>query len=305
MVRIAIVGAGRSATGYAKRIEDRESMDLSGVAVREGASIPDTLTVTHADYETLYEETEPDGVVLCVASEECRGPAVAAARRDVAVLRPGTLAGDLADGEAIVEAVDTADAVGLGGYSSSYSPEDGTAVQRAASGKLGTVGNVRLFRQTSEEPAHTSELVGPDVEFLRLVGGDVAHVFGRKTAPHSGIGMLVTLRLEDEIVGHLDVRSGTEADHRRFEVAGTDGLIEFDSDDTTPVTVRRGTSTTTEVPLENDAIANQLYHFHACIQGDADPRITLRDALFTLRVCNAIDVSADGGSRVTPSEVEA
>lgn len=305
-MRIALVGADRSATEYAKRIEDLEATELVGVAAGGAEHPPEPLTVTHADYETLYEETEPDGVVLCVAPAACRGPALAAAEQGLSILRPGRLAGDVADGEAIVDAVETSDTVALGGYASSFSPEDETAVRRATGGELGTVGNVRCSRRTSETDGSTDagELAGPEIEFLRRVGGEVTHVFGRRTTPCLGTGLLVTLRL-GHVVGHLDIRSSAGAKRRRFELAGTEGLIEFDSDDVAPVTIRHGGEATTEVPLEDDAVARQLTHFRDCIRGDAAPRIPLSDALSTLRIARAIDVSADRGARVAPGEVEA
>jgi UDP-N-acetylglucosamine 3-dehydrogenase len=307
-MRIAIVGADRTAADYANRIETLEPTTLAGVAsYGQAERVPESPTVTHADYETLYEEAAPDGVVLCVPPEDCREPAVAALRRGLPVLRPGRLAGTIVDAEAIVAAADAADAVALGGYTSSFSPERQTAVKRATDGELGSVGNVRLFRQWPADEAQTdvSPRVGPAVECFRLVAGGVSHVFARRTAPCSGSGMLVTLRSESDVVGHLDVRRGEGADQSGFEFAGTDGLVEFDSDDVAPVTLRRGGESTTEVPRERDAVASHLLHFRDCVQGDAPPRISVGDSLATLRVCQAIEDSADQGARVVPSEVGA
>lgn len=307
-MRIAIVGADRSAADYANRIETLESTTLAGVTAGEGGErVPKSSAAPYADAETLYEETAPDGVVLCVPPAACRDPAVAALRRGLPVFRPGRLAGDVDEGEAIVDAVDAADVVALGGYARSFAPEHETAVQRVTDGGLGTVGNVRLSRRRSAEGARTDAAprVGPAIEFFRLVGGDVSHVFARQTTLQSGRGLLVTLRSKTDVVGHIDARRTQGPDQRRFEIAGTDGLVEFNSDDVAPVTLRRGDASTTEVPLERDAVARQLLHFCDCIRADATPRISLRDALATLRVCDAVDVSADQGARVAPSEVEA
>lgn len=308
MVRIALVGTDHSAPAYAKRVEEVDELELVGVATGlEGEQRSESLNPTHTSYRALYEESDVDGVVICSSPAHSRDPVVAAAQQGIAVLRPGRLAETVADGEAIVDAIESADIVALGGYADSFAPERVTAVQRASSGALGSIGNVRLFRQrsASSHTLGTGGLLGPDVEFLRLLGGEVAHVFGRRTTPRSGTGMLATLRLVDDVVGQLDVRQGPGAERRQFEVSGTDGLIEFDTDDVAPVTLRQGEAESTEVPLDADAIARQLRAFHDCITEDDVPRITLRDACSTLRACLAIDASATQGTRVQPNEVRA
>lgn len=308
MVRLAIVGSGPLAAVHVRHIEDLEDFEVAGIVAVESTALatPD-VEVSHHDYEALYEETSPDGIVLSLPPGHRRAPAVAATTRGLPVLLPGAIAGTLSDAEAIVAATEAADSIALCGYSTAFTPVYETAVSRATAGEIGRVGNVRTRRESSADDGDLFERTGHDVEFLRRVAGDVEHVFARHTALDSGEAVIATLRFENDAVGHLDVRS-RETDGqqvRRFELAGVDGLLEYDSDETAPFTERRGEAGTTSAPLSRDAHARQLVHFRDCIERTADPRVTPGDALATHRVCQAIRESVDRGARVSPSEVGA
>lgn len=304
MVRLAIVGAGPSAKTHERRIRDLPGTDVAGIAaLDESFSLPDSLNTTHDNYEVLIEEPTLDGAILCGPPGASRGPATVATKHNLPFLRPGRLAGTLTDAIAIVDTVEETSGLALGGFPHSFSPMTETAVERATGDTLGSIGNVRLYRETQPDADGEPDLIGPDIEFLRRIGGEIQHVFGRRTTPDSESGVLTTVRLESGVIGHLDARRTTDGHRHQFEIAGTEGLLEYDSDDTAPVSVRRGTETEQETPLAEDAIARQVRHFRDCLRGDTTPRITVQDALSTLRAIEAVRESAASGVRVSPSEV--
>lgn len=314
MMRIGLVGQGLQARAHARcfaELPDVEVVAVTGNQARNGVSAD---AATYDDSVAMYEDAGLDAVDVCTSPGQHRTPVIAAAERDLDVFCPGALAGTLADGEAITDAVTAAEIVFVGGHVTRFAPEYDTAVTRVENGEIGQVGNVRTFRRDDRRQSGEDlfALLGHDIEFLRRVCGDVDRAFARRAETDDGACALTTLRFENDVVGHLDVRQdGTneagrtdrDGPTRRFEVSGTDGLLEFDSESVAPVTGANGEGPT--VPLQHDGHRRHVEHFLACLAGEERPSITAEDALRTLRVCTAVRASVDRSAPITPAEVSA
>lgn len=309
MVRIGLIGHGSLAQKHAQRCAELPRADV--VAVAGSSSLDSDIladAATYDDPEEMFDDAALDAVDVC-SSTGRRRAVTAAADRDLHVLCPGALADSPADGAAIVEAVTTAGVVFVGGHATPFAPEYDAATTRVESGNIGAVGNARTSRRVGEEqPAGLFDLVGRDVAFLRRVCGDVDRVFTRTTESDRDARALITLRFEDDIVGHLDVRrTGAEERRpvRRFELAGTDGLIEFDSEEATPLAISRTDRDDRSVPLRRDEHYRQIEHFLDCVAGGEQESGNAAEALATLRACVAARASAERGTPVDPREVGA
>ncbi|RBI60527.1 hypothetical protein DMJ13_19300 [halophilic archaeon] len=309
MVRIGLIGHGSLAQKHAQRCAELPRANVVAVA---GSDSPDGDTLadaaTYDEPEEMFDDTTLDAVDVC-SSTGRRRAVTAAADRDLHVLCPGALADSPADGAAIVDAVTTAGVVFVGGHATPFAPEYDAATRRVENGNIGAVGNARTSRHVGEEQAvGLFDLVGRDVEFLRRVCGDVDRVFARTTESDRDARALITVRFEDDVVGHVDVRQTVTEERRpvrRFELAGTNGLIEFDSEEATPVTISRTDRDDRSVPLRRDEHYCQIEHFLDCLAGGEQESGHAADALATLRACVAARASAERGNPVDPMEVGA
>lgn len=337
MMRIGLVGQGPSAQTHGRHfaeLPDAEVVAVTGdeppddtsadAATDDGSVMTDDDSVTayddsvttYDDPVAMYDDADLDAAGVCTPPDQHRTPVIAAAERDLDVFCPGALAGTLADGEAIADAVATAGVVFVGGHVTRFAPEYDRAATRVEDGEIGSVGNVRTFRRDGRRRTDGDpfDLLGLDVEFLRRVCGDVNHAFARRAETDDDAYALATLRFENDVIGHLDVRQdGTNeggqtrrgGPTRRFELSGTDGLLEFDTESVTPVTLTGTEDEGTTVPLQRDGRRRHVEHFLACLAGEERPAVTAEDALATLRVCTAVRVAADSGTPISPAEVSA
>lgn len=315
-MRLGLVGSGQTVDPYARRFAKLSGVDI--VATRGTRPSADRSTVERFDdTESMFDAVHLDAVCLSTTPDRHRTVISDAIERGIAVFCPGPLAGTIDDGEAIVDAVTSSDTVFVGGYGTQLAPEYNRAASRIDEGTIGRVGNVRTTREVPAARTLGGEyaVLGTDVEFLRGVCGPVERVFARRTSTDDDCYLVATLRFQNAIVGQLDVRvhgarevpAGDglrwNAGIRRFELAGSDGLLEFDSETVAPVVVDTDAVQRRDVPLARDGIRRQSEAFVECVTGDREPVCPVEDAYETLRVCTAARVSADAGVPVTPVEV--
>jgi predicted dehydrogenase len=326
MMRIGLVGQGPVARTHARsfaELSDIEVVAATGEDEAPNSSAERVRDDAFADvpsYDTtvtMYEDAGLDAVAVCTPPNWHRKPVTAAAERDLDVLCPGALAKTLGDGDAIADAVTATGITFVGGYVTRFAPEYKRALDRVRDGEIGRIGNVRTFRRDyRRETGDVVGLLGHDVEFLRRVCGDVDHAFARRVDAADGAYALATLRFENDVVGHLDVRqdapgeaspSPTRPDGptHRFELSGTDGLIEFDSESVAPVILTGANANGSTVPLQRDGHCRHVEHFRDCLAGDTQSAVPVEEALGTLRVCTAVREAADRGTPVAPAEVSA
>jgi predicted dehydrogenase len=306
MIHIGIVGTGPRAADHARRCENLDGVSVAGVAASGDDTGGGTIEASHSGIEEMINETEPDGVDVCLTPGERADALGTVAGRGVPVCCSGPLAGELGDATAAVEAIETAGVVGVAGYRTAYAPPYETALSQVRDGEIGAVGNVRASRTGARADESIVQLVGREVEFFRRACGEVKRVFARRTTAAGEDAILATLRLENDVVGHVEGRVGSFAaddQTERFELSGTAGLLEYDADGVSPVRLRGGGTDERTAPLAADACDNLLAHFQQCLAGDTDPRITPAHARETVRVCEALHRSADRGTPIAPAEV--
>lgn len=101
-------------------------------------------------------------------------------------------------------------------------------------------------------------------------------------------------------------------DHFRysFEVAGSGGLYEFDSDKVKPVVISRREGEgagpagvpVPESPLRESPYTAELRHFGECLRSGAQPVVTAEDAYRALEISLAAIESARTGRPITLSK---
>ncbi|WP_137287629.1 Gfo/Idh/MocA family protein [Halorussus salinisoli] len=329
MQQIGLVGRGFMATVNAVRYESLPGCEVTAVASRSPPTefveryAPDA--DAYGDVETMFDKAELDAVDLCTPTDTHRNLVASAVDRGLAVRCEKPLERTVADAEATADVVKSADVPFLPGHVVRFFPEYDKARSRIAEGVIGDVGKVRTFRQSpvvglsdwfgdrNRSGGVLMDLGVHDFDFLRWVCGDVERVYANRSTWDGNEYSLTTLRFANGTVGHVDLRwpASTEVPFvTRFEFAGTDGLIEFDSTDSNSIDVRSLGSDggpdrdPIDIPLAKDPYYRQLEHFRDCITGEADPKVTIDDAVAAVRIATAALESAKTGSPVAIDDTE-
>jgi len=264
-----------------------------------------------------------DVVDVCTPTDTHAPVAVAAARAGRHVICEKPIASTLA------EAAEVADACARAGVSLHvgqvvrYFPPYAAAHRVVAAGELGEPAVLR-FRRASGLPARPwlrdevrsggviADLMIHDLDQARWFAGEVVRVYARAARP---VGATRTqayaiLTHAGGAISHVSASwaldSGFETS---FEIAGTRGLVDHDSDATKPLRADRpgllaGPGGLPPV-LGDDPFTLELGEFLTAIRGGPPARVSAADAAAALAITVAAIESADTGRAVTPSPVPA
>jgi myo-inositol 2-dehydrogenase/D-chiro-inositol 1-dehydrogenase len=318
-LRVGLVGAGFigethlaawKSEGIDVVVFDVDPARSSSLAETFGATVAPTI-------EALLAAT--DAVDICTPTHLHASVAIAAAsaRRHVICEKP--LARTLADGEAMLAAARHAGVRLLVGQVVRFFPEYAAARQAVMAGAIGDPAVLRLTRASSRprQPAdhwffdHARsggiilDLMIHDLDYARWVAGEVVSVTCRSAAferPDAGVDHAVAiLRHASGAISHVSASWAYAPPTFRtaFEIAGSRGLIEQDSDGTAPVerSLQDGgasgrTTSLAEGALSGDPFRLELAEFARAIEANVEPRTDGGDALKTLRLALAADESA-------------
>lgn len=330
MERIGILGRGFMATVHALRYAEIDGVEVAAVASPSGpTSFAAEYTEGAAVYDDaleMYDSESLDAVDVCTPTHTHRDLVVPALERELDVLCEKPLERTMADAQAIADAAANADATVMPGHTIRFFPEYAKARERVRAGDVGLPGNVRTFRQSPfKEKADwfgddeksggvLLDLAIHDFDFLRWAIGDIDRVFARRRRWDAHEFALTTVRFEDDAVAHVDARWPRRPDlpfATRFEIAGDEGLLEFDSEDVNPIAVASTKASADpdrdpiDEPLERDPYLRELEAFVDCVRTGGEPPISIDDGIETLRVALAALESAERGEPVDVSEVTA
>ena len=321
MIQIGIVGSGFMARVHAIRYADIEDAEVVGVC---SPSYPESFAAEFTDDAAVYDDDEElfdedlDAVDICTPTTTHRRLVEAAADRGFAVLCEKPVERTLTDAEAIATAVEDAGVTFLPGHVLRFFPEYVAAKDRIDAGDVGVPGTVRTLRQSPIPADHPwfhdfdasggalLDLAIHDFDFLRWTFGAVDSVFTRRRTWERNEYTTSLLRFEDGPVATVDAHWPTDESMpfvTTFEVAGDEGLIEFDSETVAPVRLRGEieeppAGDPIDMPLAKDPYRLELEHFLACVAGDETPRVTADDGIEATRIALAAIESAECGEVV-------
>jgi len=276
---------------------------------------------TYASATELLDEADVDAVDVCTPTPTHRPVVEAAAERGVDVFCEKPIAGSLADARAIDDAAADAGITLMVGHVLRFFPQYERARAVVEDGGIGDPGVARAQRRSpfpswghgnwyadrERSGGVLVDLAIHDIDFLRWVVGDVDRVFARRSVWDEGEHAHLTMRFANGAVGHVDASWGLPESQelgQSLELAGTDGLVEFDGDDA-PVTTRTAEGTAVSSPVERGGYQRELAAFVESLRTGSEPPVTARDAIDTLRVSLAASRSAAEGRPVDPAEVDA
>lgn len=189
-----------------------------------------------------------------------------------------------------------------------FFPEYVNIREQIKNGKIGEAATVRTFRGGAPPSERAGwytdlkksggilvDLLIHDFDWLRWTIGEIDSVYTQGLSFEEGDQdlALVNLSFENGSIGHVEGSWAHPQDFpftTRVEIAGDKGLIDFDSQNSTPLTTytsQEGSEAGTSAPkspLAKNPWCVQLEHFLDCIQGDKEPRVTLDDSIEALKI---------------------
>ncbi len=208
-----------------------------------------------------------------------------------------------------------------------FFPEYASAQSALANGQIGKPAVLRLHRGSyrPKKPAGNwfldesksggilMDLMIHDYDYARWIAGDVETVCARRvTEPHPDAPVDYGLVILSHKSGALSHISGSWAYPpptfiTRFELAGDCGLIEFDSQVTTPIQnliLRTGGSDTPDVGLPSSPVTEspytiQIKEFYAALVDGKPTRVNATDGLASVQIAEAALQSAHTNQPVT------
>jgi predicted dehydrogenase len=159
------------------------------------------------------------------------------------------------------------------------------------------------------------DMMNHDYDFLRWCFGDVQRVMARGLATR-GLDhvdyCLVLMRFESGVIAHVEGSWAHPAGtfFTRAELAGTAGLISFDSRRAVPFSIaRRETArggpgvAVPESPVDESPYLREMRHFFAVVRGEETLAVTPEHARESLRIALAVNASMATGGPIVLSEL--
>jgi predicted dehydrogenase len=331
-LRVGVAGAGFiagvhatawAAEGVTLTIHDVEPERAVALASRVDARVAASLDELLAG---------ADVVDVCTPTHLHAAVAIAAANAGRHVICEKPIARTLPDAEGMVAAAERAGVRLFVAHVVRFFPEYVAARQAVLDGSIGNVGVIRLTRHSfrPRQPAghwffdHAKsggivlDLMIHDLDYARWLGGDVVAVQCRSVGidrPKAGVDHAVALLTHASgAISHVSASWGWAPPtfHTAFEIAGSHGLIEHDSEATAPIApsllAGAGPGSVTalaDTALNGDPFRQELAEFAATIRYGAPSRIGPEDGLEALRIALAADESARTGRVVRIDRKEA
>lgn len=325
MVRIGIVGSGFMARTHLEAYTGIENADVVAVASPDTAdefvAEHDLNAETYTAGTDLFEDADVDAVDICTPTPTHRELVEAAAKRGIDTFCEKPLAGSLGDALAAAEAIDEAGIRFMVGHVLRFFPVYERIKATVDAGGIGDPGVVRA-RRLSHFPdwGHENwyanrtksggalvDLAIHDFDFLRWVFGPVDRVFARSDGSREE-WTHATLRFESGVVGYVEASWAHPKSvglASELEIAGDDGLIEYDSTDDEAVILATDTERTVTNPVGKDGYRRELAAFIDGVERGTDLPVDAADAIESLRLAKAAAESAERGMPVAPAEVDA
>jgi predicted dehydrogenase len=333
-MRVGIVGAGSMGHAHAAGWE-RTDAKIIGVASKDVTSATELASRlggrAYDSYTTLLNDV--DIIDICAPTHLHREMVEQAAAAGKHIFCEKPIALTVEDGQAMITTCENAGVRLFIGMVLHFFPEYTQMKTAINSGSIGNPQVVRMtrasyrpqkaddnwFMDESKSGGMMVDLMIHDFEMARwLAKGEVARVFAKTIranqpevfADHG----LAILRFDNGAMAHIE---GSWAYpfpmfSVRAEVAGDNGLIEWDSDETAPIQILRHADRKSDSgdvalplsPLAEDPWASEVRHFFDAIVNDTPFRVTPLDALKGLQISLAARQSAMTGIPVDLAPLE-
>jgi predicted dehydrogenase len=276
----------------------------------------------YADYAELVNDV--DIVDICTPTPLHKPMVLEAAKAGKHVICEKPVAATLQDARAMIDACAGAGVRFFVGMVVRFFPQYRLAKELVAKGQIGRLGVLRLKRvayepQTPFDNWYVDEtrsggmvvdLMIHDFDYARWLAGEVERVYARGSRTAAGAAQYVQAIVRFKSGAIALIEGGWAYPPGVFrtalDVSGTDGLIEWNSDQPAPLQTffpsTRNESVAVGLPvagLSEDPYTAEIRHAYEAIQTKAQFEVTGADALEALRIALAVRESLFTGQPVT------
>ncbi len=324
VLRVGVIGLGVMGARHAQVCRELRGLELLGVAdikPEVARRIADQFDVPgYTDYRELLENRNLDAVVIATSDQFHREPCEAAASRGLDIFLEKPIAMTIADGQAIIAAVQRHRVKLMVGHTLRYDPRYIAVQQAAAEGKFGDIVHIYARRNATVRSGRRLEGRADAVMFQGVHDIDALHwITGAKVTrvwAESVSKVLTDLKIPDATVATLRFSNGAIALMEQswalpvglpalldaqLEVVGSKGAAYVDFHQPSLSFFTDGVWTQPDVILALPGahyLKDEYEQFMAFVAGRAEPKVSGEDALQALRVALAIVESAKTGQPV-------
>lgn len=324
-MRVGIVGSGVMAEVHAAgwHSTGAELVGCTSAHLEQAARLAEQFGFgVYPSYAELLKAV--DIVDICVPTHLHKAMVLQAAGAGKHVICEKPIALSVRDGQEMIEACERAGVRFFVAMVVRFFPQYRLARELVVKGQIGKLGVMRLKRvsyppQKSDDNWYLDEarsggmvvdLMIHDFDYARWLGGEVERVFARLSRSADGAGRYAQAILRFKSGPMALIEGGWAYPPGVFrtalDLAGTDGLIEWSSDEHGPVRSfvlqRPGEAASVGLPvagLAEDPYALELQHAYRCIQIGAPFEVSAQDGLEALRLALAARESIATGKPVS------
>jgi predicted dehydrogenase len=323
-MRVGIAGTGTMGEVHAAawRRTDAELIGCTSAHSDQAAALADRYKMRgSADYAELLNDVEI--VDICTPTPLHKPMVLEAAKAGKHVICEKPIALTPEDARSMIMACNEAGVRFFVGMVVRFFPQYRLAKELVANGRIGKLGVLRLKRvaYVPQKPAENwyfdatrsggmvVDLMIHDFDYARWLADEVERVYARRTRSTEGPAQYVqaTLRFRNGAIALVEggwayppgiFRTG-------LDLSGTDGLIEWNSDQPSPVLTffppKPSETDSVGLPvsgLAEDPYTAEIRHAYVAIQAGTDFEVTAEDALEALRISLAVEESLSTGKPV-------
>ncbi|MFG6120967.1 Gfo/Idh/MocA family protein [Thalassobacillus sp. B23F22_16] len=333
MIRVLLLGAGTMGTVHAEAYSSLDNVEIAGIVdIRKEHA--DQLaakvgTSPFYSYEEALEQLEDVDVIdICLPTYLHKEYAMKAADQAKNVICEKPLARSSEEAREMIDYCKKHEVRLFVGHVVRFFQEYNSIKATIEAGKIGKPAVVRTTRGGTFPKAWQNwygdfeksgglilDLLLHDFDYLRSCFGEVERVFAKKIARKDADELsidyaLVTLRFKSGVLAHLEGTWAHQGFSSGIEVAGTEGIIDYNSAKNSPLKhvsrEKEAGSAGVEVPespLASNPYREELKHFIACISDGSEPLVTAEDGYQAIQIAKAAQQSCDTGKPVTMKEL--
>ena len=326
-MRVGIVGTGFMGRTHAAAWAATDAT-ISGFLSKDAASAGELA----AQYQgQIYKDLPAliaavDVVDVCAPTHRHHEMVLAAAAAGKHVVCEKPLARTVVQGQEMIAACEQAGVKLMVAHVVRFFPEYAQAKAQVESGAIGQTAVLRLTRGTFQPKKAVDnwfvdfqksggmilDLMIHDLDYARWVAGEVETVFAKKISssnPDSNVDHgLAILKHRNGTISHVEGSWAYPPPlfRTRFEIAGSNGLIQFDSGDTAAIGLHLRKAAEEDIPdvplpsspLSEDPYTTQIKAFYACLANGSAVPVTGADGLAAMQIALAAIESAETGRPV-------
>ncbi|WEK55959.1 MAG: Gfo/Idh/MocA family oxidoreductase [Candidatus Cohnella colombiensis] len=307
MFHVLIIGAGTMGKTHIQAFSHMEDVKIIGVIDKKGQDVELECPVFSSFEEALMSIERIDIVDICVPTPLHLEFIKKAADAKLNIICEKPIARSLEEGLESIRYCQQKNVKLFVAHVLRFFPEYERAKELLDNNAIGKVGVARTTRAGSYPRGWNDwysnyessgglilDMVIHDIDFLRWCFGDVERVYAKGTF---GKGFekleyaLITLRFKNGVIAHVEGSWAHDSFSMKFELAGTNGVIDYDSlkDKSIEARIRIqeasvGGVPVPESPLKTTPYYRELRHFMDCLKTGETPKVTADDALEAIKI---------------------